>query len=86
MGIRPEDVHAEQVFLESFPDAVVNATVTVAELLGSETQLYTTVGSTELVSKVNARDFTKPGTKVKLGLNMNKAHFFDPKTKLAVEN
>lgn len=85
-GIRPEDVHTEQVFIESFPEQVVTATVTVSELLGAETQLYTKVGDTELVSKVDARDYTKPGTKIKMGFEMNKAHFFDPETEKAVLN
>ena len=85
-GIRPEDVHTEGVFLESFPEQVVTATVTVSELLGSETQLYTKVGNTELVSKVDARDFTKPGAQIKMGFEMNKAHFFDPKTEKTLDN
>ncbi len=85
-GIRPEDVHTEEVFLESFPEQVVTATVTVSELLGSETQLYTKVGNTELVSKVDARDFTKPGAQIKMGFEMNKAHFFDPKTEKTLDN
>ncbi len=83
-GIRPEDVHTEQVFLESFPDEVVTAKVTVSELLGAETQLYTKVGNTELVCKVDARDFTKPGSIIKVGFEMNKSHFFDPKTQKTI--
>ncbi|RVU70749.1 MULTISPECIES: ABC transporter ATP-binding protein [Lactobacillus] len=85
-GIRPEDVHTEQVFLESFPENVVEATVVVSELLGAETQLYCKVGNTELVSKVDARDFTKPGAKVKMGFEMNKAHFFDPESQITLDN
>ena len=76
-GIRPEDVHTEEV---------VEAKVIVSELLGAETQLYCKVGNTELVSKVDARDFTKPGAKVRMGFEMNKSHFFDPETQKAVEN
>lgn len=86
MGIRPEDVHTEQVFLESFPENVVESTVTVSELLGSETQLYTNLGGTELVSKVDARDFAKPGEKVKMGFEMNKVHFFDKDTEKTLDN
>lgn len=85
-GIRPEDVHTEQVFLETYPDNVVEAKVVVSELLGAETQLYTKVGNTELVSKVDQRDYAKPGNMVKMGFEMNKAHFFDPETEVAVEN
>ena len=85
-GIRPEDVHTEEVFLESFPDQVVTAKVIVSELLGAETQLYCKVGNTDLVSKVDARDFTKPGATVKMGFEMNKAHFFDPETTKTLDN
>ena len=35
-GIRPEDVNAEPAFLETFPESVVKATISVSELLGSE--------------------------------------------------
>ena len=83
-GIRPEDVHTEQVFIESFPEQVVTAKVVVSELLGAETQLYTKVGNTELVSKVDARDYTKPGTEIKMGFEMNKAHFFDNETEKTI--
>ena len=85
-GIRPEDVHTEEVFIESFPDQVVTAKVVVSELLGAETQLYCKVGDTDLVSKVDARDFTKPGATVKMGFEMNKAHFFDPETTKTLDN
>ena len=85
-GIRPEDVHTEEVFLESFPEQVVKAKVVVSELLGAETQLYCKVGNTDLVSKVDARDFTKPGAEVKMGFEMNKAHFFDPETTKTLDN
>ncbi len=84
-GIRPEDVHTEEVFLQAFPETVVNATVTVSELLGSETQLYTKVGESELVSRVDARDFTKPGSMIQMGFELNKAHFFDAETELAID-
>ena len=32
-GIRPEDVNAEPAFLETFPESVVKATISVSELL-----------------------------------------------------
>ncbi len=40
-GIRPEDIHSEQVALEASPEAVVKSEVVVSELLGAETMLYT---------------------------------------------
>ncbi|GBG94088.1 glycerol-3-phosphate ABC transporter ATP-binding protein [Ligilactobacillus salitolerans] len=83
-GIRPEDMHTEKPFLDAFPEARVEATVSVSELLGSESQLYSKVGETEFVCKVDARDFVQPGTKVMMGVDLNKAHFFDPQTEVSV--
>ena len=83
-GIRPEDIHSEQAFLETWPDAVVESEVVVSELLGATIQLYQKVDGTEFVAIVNARDYHTPGDKVKMGFDVNKAHFFDKDTTLAI--
>jgi len=79
-GIRPEDIHSEEVVLQASPEATVKAEVVVSELLGAETMLYTRVGNTEFISKVDARDFHNPGETIELAFNINKAHFFDKQT------
>lgn len=83
-GIRPEDIHSEPAFLKTFPESVVNAEVVVSELLGADSQLYSRVGNTEFVSKVDARDYLAPGSKVQMGFDINKAHFFDKDSELSV--
>ncbi|GCF93559.1 sugar ABC transporter ATP-binding protein [Enterococcus florum] len=76
-GIRPEDIHTEQIVLESTPDATVRAEVVVSELLGAETMLYTRIGDNEFISRVDARDFHEPGKFIDLAFNISKGHFFD---------
>ncbi|MEO1772165.1 ABC transporter ATP-binding protein [Candidatus Enterococcus ferrettii] len=76
-GIRPEDIHSEQVALDAAVGSTVTAEVVVSELLGAETMLYTKIGETEFISKVDARDFHNPGETIDLAFNVNKAHFFD---------
>lgn len=83
-GIRPEDIHSEQVVLDTMSDAVVHSEVVVSELLGAETMLYTRIGDTEFISKVDARDFHRPGEMIDLAFNINKAHFFDKETELVI--
>lgn len=83
-GIRPEDVNAEPAFLETFPDCVVKATISVSELLGSESHLYCQVGKDEFVAKVDARDYLQTGATVELGFDLNKAHFFDVETEKTI--
>lgn len=85
-GIRPEDIHSEEAFLETWPDAVVESTVDVSELLGATSQLYQKVDGTEFVAIVNARDYHKPGDKVKMGFDVNKGHFFDKETQKTIVN
>lgn len=83
-GIRPEDIHSEEVFLETWPNQIVESTVVVSELLGSTIQLYQKVDGTEFVAIVNARDYHTPGDKVRMGFDVNKAHFFDKDTTNAI--
>ena len=40
MGIRPEHVHDEDMYLDTMSDGIVEATVEVTELMGAETYLY----------------------------------------------
>ncbi len=83
-GIRPEDIHSEPIVLESTPDAIVTSEVVVSELLGAETMLYTKVGETEFISRVDARSDYRPGTSVSLAFNVNKSHFFDKETEQVI--
>ena len=83
-GIRPEDIHSEEAFLETWPNQTVKSTVVVSELLGSTIQLYQKVDGTEFVAIVNARDYHTPGDKVEMGFDVNKAHFFDKDTTNAI--
>lgn len=83
-GVRPEDIHSEQAFLDTWPDAVVGAEVVVSELLGATEQLYLKTDAEEYVANVNARDFHKPGDVLKVGFDINKAHFFDKDTQMTV--
>ena len=80
LGIRPEDIKASQLELDTYPSSIVEAEVVVSELLGAETMLYSRVGNTEFVSRVDARDYHNPGEKVRLTFNLNKAHFFNDET------
>ena len=83
-GIRPEDINTEAAFLETFPDSVVHATISVSELLGSESHLYCQVGDSEFIARVDARDHLETGARIDLGFDLNKAHFFDFETEKTV--
>ena len=80
MGIRPEDIHNEDIFLNTSPESIVDAEVEVTELLGAELNLYTFVGGQNVTARVNARTNAKIGDKLKLAFDLNRMHFFDKET------
>lgn len=84
LGIRPEDIHDELVFIESSPDTVIDAQVLIPELTGAEFMLHSRVGSHEFVARVDARTKYTANEKVRLALDANKIHFFDPETEKSI--
>lgn len=79
-GIRPEDIHDEQVAIDAYGEAQINAEIVVSELTGAENILYCKTGDTEFVARVDTRGNYEPHTFIDLAFNMNKAHFFDKDT------
>lgn len=81
LGIRPEDLHDEPIFLEGSPNSIVNAHIEVVENLGHEMYLYINgVGSDTIIARVDSRSGVKEGTNLRLAFDMNKVHFFDKDT------
>ncbi len=80
LGIRPEDIHDSKVVMEAYPKAVLDIIVDVAELLGSETNVYTQINEDHICAVISARAGVHIGDTMKLTIDMNKIHFFDPDT------
>ncbi|RKD32735.1 ABC transporter ATP-binding protein [Thermohalobacter berrensis] len=86
LGIRPEDIHSEKVFIESSKDSVVNAYVDVTEMMGSETYLYLDIEGNNVIARVDARTKVNPGDKIELAFDKNRMHLFDKDTEMAIVN
>jgi multiple sugar transport system ATP-binding protein len=85
LGIRPEDLHEEPVFLEASPNTIVTAHVEVAENLGHEMYLYLNgLGKDTVIARIDGRAGLKEGANVKLAFDMNKVHVFDKDSELNV--
>lgn len=78
MGIRPEDIHDEPLFIESTPDTKITASIDVAELMGAETYLYTKVNDQDFIARIDSRSDIDSGEELDLAFDMNKVHFFNP--------
>ncbi len=86
LGVRPEDIKDDDAFLSANPDAVIATSVDVSELMGSEVYLYLAYGDARLTARVAPDTKSKTGAEIKVGIDMRKAHLFDPETELAVLN
>ncbi|WP_037285862.1 ABC transporter ATP-binding protein [Saccharibacillus sacchari] len=85
LGLRPEDVHEEPVFLEASPKTVFTASVEVTENLGHEMLLYLTgLGGDTTIARVDGRSSVREGSQVQLAIDMNKAHIFERESEVNV--
>ncbi|HEU5141106.1 MAG TPA: sn-glycerol-3-phosphate ABC transporter ATP-binding protein UgpC [Bacillales bacterium] len=77
LGVRPEDIHDEPVFIESSQGTKINAHIEVAELMGAETYLYSKIEDQDFIARVDSRTDVESGQNLEMALDLNKAHFFD---------
>ena len=86
MGIRPENIHDESAFISAYPDACIDVSVELIELMGSETYLYlSTTGKDEnFIARVDPRTTSRGGDHIKVGFDVNRLHFFDVETEKTI--
>ena len=84
MGIRPEDIYDDDRFLSANPGWVVDTTVEVSELMGSEVYLYLKYGENNLTARVAPTTNSRSGDSIKIGVDMNNLHLFDIESENAI--
>jgi multiple sugar transport system ATP-binding protein len=82
LGVRPEDLRVASS--ADSTDMSIDAAVEVVEQLGSEILLDVTVGSHQMVASVEPTVRAKIGDKLRLALNPERLHFFDPQSEAAI--
>jgi multiple sugar transport system ATP-binding protein len=86
MGIRPEDIKDEEIFINAGSSNVLDATVRVYEMLGAEVFLYFSVEGHDITVRVNPRTTARPGDTIKIALDTSKIHIFDKDTERTITN
>ena len=85
IGIRPECIHDEPIYLEKFSDSIIDAYVEFTELMGAEIYLYLKIGEeTNVISRVSSRSQAKPGDTIKVAIDTTHVHFFDKDTERVI--
>lgn len=78
-GIRPENIHDD-----ASSDSTVEALIEVAEPMGSETYLHLSTGATSFIARVRPDGSFHANDRVKVRLDLTRAHLFDPANGLAL--
>jgi multiple sugar transport system ATP-binding protein len=85
-GIRPEDIHEDQLFLDNHPHAQVDFTINVIEMLGAELNIIGTIDAFDCTAKTDPRYPVKPGDVCKLAMDLKRIHLFDKETEKVIKN
>jgi len=88
LGVRPEDIHQDELFIGNSPDTVIKAKLEVIEQLGAEKQIYCDVdykadknsivdNKAQMVAKISSRADVKLGEIIDVALDAKHIHLFD---------
>ncbi len=97
VGIRPEDIHDEEVWISNKKAQKINVLVDVVEALGPETLLYCKTNArqkiatesvvddvSDLTAKVDSRSTSLAGTKIDIAIDIDHIHLFDKETEVTL--
>lgn len=84
LGVRPEDLHDDEVIRSTYPEASFKATIEVVEHMGAEVYLHVSTSSQTLIARVSSRSLFTHGGKVELAMDLNKIHLFHGDSQKAV--
>ena len=86
LGIRPESIHDEEMYLSNATTGIINAYVEITEMMGAETYLYLTCEGNSLTARVSPRTTAKPGDDIQVAIDPNRIHIFDKETEKSIVN
>ena len=86
LGIRPESVHDEEMYLSNASTGIIDCNVEITEMMGAETFLYLECENIPITARVSPRTTARPGDQIKVVLDPNKIHLFDKETEKTIIN
>ncbi len=86
LGVRPECIHDEEMFISNATTGILEATVEVTEMMGAETYLYINCEGIPLTARVSPRSTARPQDVIKVAIDPNRIHIFDKETEKSLIN
>jgi multiple sugar transport system ATP-binding protein len=97
LGVRPEDIHDEEIFIANSPETIVECKIDIVEKIGSETLLYCNLDTTPkqkdrivdenetiMIARVDPRTKVQKDEIVKLAFDAQHIHLFSKETELSL--
>lgn len=83
-GIRCEDMHVNPSFRLENGQNEIMLKADLAEMMGSDVYIYSSINDKEIIAKVRSDTHISSGDSVKLYIDIEKAHLFDPESELLI--
>ena len=83
-GIRSEDMHINPNYRLENGQNELAIKADLAEMMGSEVYIYSTIDDKEIIAKVRSENYISSGDSVKLYIDVEKAHLFDPESEILI--
>lgn len=89
LGIRPEDLHPEKPFIDTFKDSVFEIEADLVEITGSEMNIYFAYDSMKKndnmqIVRTSSRTLVSSGDIVQVAIDKNKIHLFDKDSEISI--
>jgi multiple sugar transport system ATP-binding protein len=85
LGIRPEHIHDEEIYLKNYPQYKFTATVDNVEPLGAQTNLFLLIGDQQATAVVDPTTTAKMGDRIDVTFEADRVHLFDPETEQCID-
>ena len=86
LGVRPENLHDEEIYLSAENASIIECKVDVTELMGAETFLYLNCENIPLTARVSPRSTAGAGDVIQVAVDVGRIHIFDKDTKDVITN
>lgn len=83
-GIRCEDMHINSSYALENQQNEITLKADLAEMMGSEVYIYSSINDKEIIAKVRSDTNISSGDSVKLYIDTEKVHLFDPESELLI--
>ena len=86
LGVRPEEIYLDEENLVRLKDSHLDIEVEFVEMLGHESNVHFTIGTTQVVSVISSKRKIKDGEIIKVAIDLENCHYFNALDEINIFN